>query len=48
MNARVFVVKSGFLVGFTTKTRASSDGPAMRAIRQTGQVAQVAKLTRSP
>jgi hypothetical protein len=45
VNARVFVVKSGFLVGFTTKTRAPSDGPAMRAIRQTDQVA---KLTKSP
>ena len=41
LNAHVFVVKSGFLAGFTTKTCAPSDRLAMRAIRQTGQVDQV-------
>ena len=40
LNAHVFVVKSGFLAGFTTKTCAPSDRLAMRAIRQTGQVDQ--------
>jgi hypothetical protein len=43
LNAHVFVVKSEFLAGFTTKTRAPSDRPAMRAIRQTDQVAMITK-----